>query len=556
MTTAPPAPDSEPALSADCIVVGAGFSGCYATHMLRRQGYTVKMIDAGSDFGGVWHSHRYPGALVDSPSPLYQLSLPEAWRGFHFRTKFPDQREMQAYFRHVADVLDLRCDALFRHVIVDARYDNGAGVWQLRSDRGLRATGRYVFFATGTTNKPYVPAFPGLERFRGQLVHTHDWPADLSLKEARRIALIGTGSTGTQVAQEIAKLDADVTVFTRTPNIAYPLRQETRTLADAERRKAVYGEVFPQAKAAGWPRYLINTPARPFREDTPARHREVWEAAWRKGGFAVFLENYPEVATDKAVNAAFYEFWKEKTGPRIRDPAKRAALVPDEQPVWFMARRPVLEDDYYEMMDRDNVTLVDLRRTPIKEFTADGIVTADGEGEAGETLREFDLVICATGYDSVTGSLHDMNVRDRHGVFLQDKWRDGIATHMGMMVPGLPNAFLLYGPQAPGPMTNGPTFIEVQVELLCRLLARAEGRGLAELEATEEAARRWRDKVYEGYRATLASEVDSWWVGTNVPGKRREPLTWFAGVPAWREACEESLRSWDDFEPARVDAKL
>ncbi|OAQ96485.1 hypothetical protein LLEC1_06094 [Akanthomyces lecanii] len=430
-------------VSADCIIVGAGFSGCYSMYMLRRQGYSAKMIDAGSDFGGVWHSHRYPGALTDSPPPLYQLSIPEVWQGFNFRSKFPDQREMQAYFQHVAEVLDLRRDAIFRHSITDTRYDNDTGLWHLRSDKGLRATGRYVFLATGTTNKAYIPRFPGLENFKGQLVHTHDWPEDLPLGEKRKIALIGQGSTGTQVAQEIAKLDADVTVFVRTPNIAYPLRQCKLTFGESERWKSLYRDYFREAKTSEFPTLSINTPASSFHEDTLAQHRENWELAWSSGGFDIVVGNYPEILADKTVNAAFYEFWKEKTLPRLTDPLKREILVPHEQPVWFMARRPVMEDDYYEMMDRDNVALVDLKQSPIKEFTENGIVTEEATSK-DTRLHEFDLVILATGYDSVTGSLCDMNIRDRHGTLLQDRWRtSGVRTHMGMMVPGLPNAFLL-----------------------------------------------------------------------------------------------------------------
>ncbi|KAJ4158230.1 uncharacterized protein LMH87_008763 [Akanthomyces muscarius] len=544
-------------VSADCIIVGAGFSGCYSMYMLRQQGYSAKMIDAGSDFGGVWHSHRYPGALVDSPPPLYQLSIPKVWQGFNFRLRFPDQREMQAYFQHVAEILDLRRDAIFRHSIVDTRYDGDTGLWHLRSDKGLRATGRYVFFATGTTNKAYIPEFPGLERFKGQVVHTHDWPDDLFLGGKKKIALIGQGSTGTQVAQEIAKLDADVTVFVRTPNTGYPLRQGTLTIGETERWKSLYHGYFPEAKSSGWATLSINTPARSFHEDALAQHRENWELAWRSGGFDVLVGNYPEIMADKTANAAFYEFWREKTLPRIKDPVKREILAPREQPVWFMARRPVMEADYYEMMDRDNVALVDLKQSPIREFTETGIITQETAGSKETRLHEFDLVIFATGYDSVTGSLYGMNIRDRHGALLQDRWRaGGVRTHLGMMVAGLPNAFLLYGPQAPGPLTNGPTFIELQVDMLCGLLARARADGRQVLEATAAAAERWREKLRAGYEVLLASEADSWWVGSNIPGKRREPLTWFSGVPAWREECEASLRSWDDFEPGKTAAKL
>ncbi|KAJ3497681.1 hypothetical protein NLG97_g1719 [Lecanicillium saksenae] len=554
MVAAAPSPDPME-VSADCIIVGAGFSGCYSLHKLRELGYSAKIIDSGSDYGGVWHSHKYPGALVDTPMPLYQFSLPQVWQGFQFRLKFPDQREMQSYFQHVAEVLDLRRDTIFKHSIIDARYDSQTGLWHLKSDRGLHATGRYVFFATGTTNKAYIPNFPGLERFKGQLVHTHDWPEDLFLGEKKKIALIGQGSTGTQVAQEIAKLDADVTVFVRTPNIAYPLRQGKLSIGETERFKTLYHAYFPLAKTTGWATLSSQPPLHEFREDSPEEHRENWELLWKSGSFDILLGNYLEIPADKTSNAAFYEFWKEKTLPRITNPKKREMLVPDEQPVWLMARRPVMEDDYYEMLDRDNVNLVDLRKSPIKEFTEKGIITEDA-AQGTQTLHEFDLVICATGYDSVTGSLYDMNIRDKRGTLLQEKWQDGISTHMGMMVPGMPNAFMLYGPQAPGPLSNGPIFIESQVEMLCDLLVKAKSEGRRNLEVTDKAAANWKKKLYEGYSLTLASQADSWWIGSNIPGKRREPLTWFGGIPAWLQECEASLASWDDFLPDPRTSKL
>lgn len=347
----------------------------------------------------------------------------------------------------------------------------------------------------------------------------------------------------------------------RTPNIGYSLRL---TIGETERWKSLYHGYFPAARSSGWATLSVNTPARSFRDDTPAQRRENWELAWASGGFDVLVGNYPEIVADKTANAAFYEFRREKTLPRVKDPEKRDILVPREQLVWFMARRPVMENDYYEMMDRDNVTLVDLKRSPIREFTQKGIITEETTAAGGRTetrlLHEFNLVILATGYDSVTGSLYDMNIRDRHRALLQDKWRrnaGGVRTHMGMMAPGLPNAFFLYGPQAPGPLTNGPTFIELQVELLCGLLARADTNGRRRvLEVTEVAAEGWRRKLRAGHEALLASEADSWWVGANVPGKQREPLMWFGGVPAWRETCGASLRSWDDFVPVETAARL
>ncbi len=194
------------------------------------------------------------------------------------------------------------------------------------------------------------------------------------------------------------------------------------------------------------------------------------------------------------------------------------------------------------MVDRPNVRLVNLKTIPIAEFTAAGIVTDDG------TLHALDVVVCATGYDALTGALHDMNIRDRHGVLLQDKWRDGVFTYLGMLVPDLPNAFILYGPQAPTSLANGPPFLELQVEFLARLLAKAEADGRAALiETTDAAAQDWRAQTRAAWEMLLARHCQTWWVGANVPGKTREPLIWFGGLEAWRRACDDALKDWTHF---------
>lgn len=542
-----------PEISADCIIVGGGFSGCYALHWLREQGYTAKLIDAGADFGGTWHFNKYPGARVDSEVPLYQLTPRKAWQGFTFTNKFPDQREMQAYFTRVGNVLDLRRDAVFQHYIVDCTYDDAASLWRLKSDKGLQATGRYVFFATGTTNKVYVPDFPGLDNYKGQIAHTRYWPDDVFLGEKKKIALIGQGSTGTQLLQEIAKLDAEVTVFVRTPAVAYPLRQKSMSMADYEKVMYDFHTNIPQAKQNLTAALSLNIPTTNYHTDTPEQRRAVWEQAFKNGSFGLLGSTYRETMMDDEASAGFYQFWREKACERIKDPAKRKILAPEEQPIHFMAKRPVFESDYFEMMDRDNVKIVDLKQCRLKEFTENGIVTAGGkEGEEKEMLREFDLVILATGYDSVTGSLKDMNIRDKNGILLQDKWKDGISTHMGLMVPGMPNAFMIYGPQAPGPLSNSPTFSELQVEMCTELMSKAEADGRERIEPTEEAAARWKEKLYQGFNVMNVSRGNSWWVGSNIPGKKREPLIWFGGVPAYREGCETSMKSWDDFEPEKA----
>ncbi|KAJ3460342.1 hypothetical protein MRS44_011209 [Fusarium solani] len=537
--------DSE--VVADIIIVGAGFGGCYALHELRNMGYTVKLLEAGSDFGGVWHFNKYPGARVDSDTPLYQLSLPQAWRGFSFRERFPGHQELRDYFMHIAEALDLRKDAIFNTRVIDARFNTESNGWVLRAENGLVAKSRYVVFATGTTNKPYIPSFPGIDKFSGKVIHPAAWPDNLDLK-GKKVGLVGQGASGLQILQDIAKEDCDVTVFVRNPPTALPMNQRSLSHEESEELKNSYEALFYHGKYRDDAGYSFNTPVGSFYHTTPEERRERYEELWSRGSYAFLLSMYPEHHYDKKSNAELYQFWVEKVRARISDPSKRDIMAPLEQFQWIGAKRPNLEMDYYETLDQPNVKLVSLKKSAIKEFVSDGIVTLT---EGVDEHHELDLVIVATGYDSVTGSLYEMNVTDKTGTKLKENWKDGIYTWLGMMAPGLPNAFMLYGPQAPSGLANGPPFLELQVEWLVNFLQKLEKEKATTVEVSSEAAVEYRQKNIDAYSHSLISETPSWWNGSNIPGKNKEPLFWVGGLQAWRQESLKGLEDWSRFVLAK-----
>lgn len=528
---------------ADFVIVGAGFGGCYALHQLRLQGYSAKIIEAGSDFGGVWHFNRYPGARVDSETPTYQLSLTEVSDGFNFSQRFPGHEELRSYFGHLSKTLDLRKDAIFNQRIISADYEAASKTWLLKSATGFTARCQYVVFASGTTNKAYIPDFPGLSNFKGQVIHPASWPENLDL-EGKSIGLVGQGASGLQILQELAKKDCNLSVFIRTPCTGVPMGQRNVCKEESEAMKNQYGAIFKHAKHHSRTGYAYNESMLSFHDATPEEREQLWETLWARGGFGFLTSNYWDYSIDKEANAALYQFWARKVRARVTDPAKREIVAPLEQTHWIGTKRPNLEMDYYEMIDRPNVKLVSLAKSPIKEFVRDGVVT---ETAGNEELHPLDLVIVATGYDSVTGSMFDMNIRSKDGQTLQEKWKDGIATHLGMMVPGMPNAFFLYGPQAPTSLANGPPFLELQVEFITKLLENAKRDKIASIEVSEAAAAAWRAATLQGFEMVLHSQTDSWWNGANVPGKNREPLLWFGGMHTWWDACEETLKDWASF---------
>ncbi|KAJ3544356.1 hypothetical protein NM208_g3097 [Fusarium decemcellulare] len=530
-------------LSADIIIVGGGFGGCYALYELRNMGYSVKLVEAGRDFGGVWHFNKYPGARVDSETPLYQLSLPQAWRSFTFRERFPGHEELRDYFTHMAGALDLYKDALFNTRVIDAKFDPETNGWIIRAENGLVAKCRYVVFATGTTNKPYIPNFPGINNFSGKIIHPAAWPDNLDLK-GKKVGLVGQGASGLQILQDIAKEDCNITVFVRNPPTALPMAQRELSREESEETKNSYEALFYHAKYRDQSGYSYSAPIDSFYKTTPEERRQKYEELWSRGTYAILVSNYPEHHYDKQSNAEVYQFWAEKTRARMNDPYKRDIMAPLEQFQWIGAKRPNLEMDYYEMIDQPNVKLVSLKQSAIKEFGPGGIVTS---AQGVDEHHELDVIIVATGYDSVTGSLYEMNVTGRDGTKLQEKWKDGIYTWLGMMAPGLPNAFMLYGPQAPSGLANGPPFLELQVEWLAKFLQKLEEEKATTVEVSSQAAADYRQKNIDAYSHSLMSEVASWWNGSNIPGKNKEPLFWVAGMQAWRQEGLKGLEDWSRF---------
>ncbi|KAM5349243.1 hypothetical protein ACJ41O_005750 [Fusarium nematophilum] len=528
---------------ADIIIVGGGFGGCFALHELRTAGYSVKLLEAGRDFGGVWHFNRYPGARVDSETPLYQLSLPQAWRSFTFRERFPDHVELRDYFAHMADALDLRKDAIFSSRVIESNFDSESNTWALRTEDGLTTKSRYVIFATGTTNKPYIPKFPGLDSYSGQVIHPAAWPKDFDVK-GKKVGIVGQGASGLQILQELAKEDCDLTVFVRNPPTALPMAQRKLSDEESEQMKNSYDALFTQAKYHHSSGYGYNSFNESYYKTSPEQRRAHYQDLWSRGTYAILTSNYPEHHYDKASNAEIYQFWAEKVRARITDPVKRDIMAPLDQFQWIGTKRPNLEIDYYERIDQPNVKLVNLKKTPIKEFVQSGIVT---EGQGTTDVYDLDLVIVATGYDSVTGSLYEMNIADRSGTKLQQKWKNGIYTYLGMMIPEVPNAFMLYGPQAPSGLANGPPFLELQVEWLVKFFKKLEEENAKQVEVSVDAAADYRKKNLDAYSQSLMQETPSWWNGSNIPGKNKEPLFWVGGMQYWRQEGLKGLEDWSRF---------
>ncbi|KAK5405210.1 hypothetical protein LTR06_008905 [Exophiala xenobiotica] len=483
----------------EALIIGGGFGGTYALHNFRKNGIQAKLVEAGADFGGVWHWNRYPGARVDSEFPFYQLSIPEVYKTFDFSERFPSDAELH----------------------------------------GRTITCKYLVLCTGSSYKKNYPAFPGLKDYAGTLVHSAAYPeAGIDVK-GKKVAVIGNGSTGVQIIQELAKQDCSLTAYIRTPIMALPMHQRTITNREQESLKSFYHILLKAGRACktGFP---YGGPAKSFSETNDQEREAMFEELWARGGFSFFLSNFLEFIVDKDVNKCIYNFWAKKTRARVRDPQKRDIVAPSEQEHLFGVKRPSLEQDYYESIDRPNVELVNLKKTPIHKITEHGIMT--------DKLRAFDIIVLATGYDAMTGSLMDLQIKDKEGKPLREKWKDGVQTYLGMMIDGMPNMFMVYSPQAPTALSNGPPVIEVQVDWAVRAMQKMKSEKIKTIEPRTDFAVKWRKDIQDMNAKTLYPLENSWYMGANIPGKVREQLMYIGGVDAYDAAISSALDSFEGFD--------
>lgn len=389
-------PNMGSVVNCDVLIVGAGFSGMYGLHRLRNLGLNVKVFEAGADFGGVWHWNRYPGARVDSEWPYYQLSLPEVWRDWNFTQRFPDHNEIRSYFLHADKVLDLRKDIEFEARVNSCVWNENTGRWTVSTEANHVATCKHLFLCTGLLHRRHYPDFPGIERYQGVIHHSGFWPEGLDVT-GKKVAVIGAGATAIQIVQELAKVAAKLDNYLRRPSLCLPMAQRSITEAEQDGLKPYYGTLFEQGRksAGGYPRY---PPEASIYDVSDEERERYYEHLWKAGSFGFGASNYKEIWFDLKANRMAYDFWAKKTRARISDPRKRDLVAPLEPPYPILTKRCPLEQDYYEMLDRENVELINLNATPIKTFTEKGILTEDG------VEREYDFVVLATGFESFTGS--------------------------------------------------------------------------------------------------------------------------------------------------------
>ena len=522
----------------DVVVVGAGFAGLYMLYRLRSLGFSVRVYEAGSGVGGTWFWNRYPGARCDVESMEYSYSFSdELQKEWEWTERYAPQHEILKYLNHVADRFDLRRDVQLGTRVLSAAFDETSNRWTIKTDQSGLITSKFCIMATGCLSAAKTPDIPGLEEFQGHWYHTGQWPAEEFAFSSETVGVIGTGSSGIQAIPVIAKQAAHLFVFQRTPNFSVPaqngpisseVKQEWRLKASELRNRARnthFGLLVEEGKKSAL-------------EVLPAEREREYERRWMRGGLG-FAGAFADIFINKGANNTAAEFVRGKIRGVVRDPVVAEMLLPKNYPLG--TKRLCVDTAYYETFNRDNVTLVDLRSTPIRRITAAGLQTEDKE-------YQLDSIVFATGFDAFTGALCNIEIHGRNGCTLKQKWSSGPRTYLGLAVAGFPNLFVVTGPGSPSVLSNMIPSIEQHVDWIADFLVYLRQHQYGEFEATTDAEYAWVTHVNALADSTLFPLADSWYVGANILGKPRVFMPYIGGVKPYRQKCDAvAARGYEGF---------
>ena len=528
-------PDNSPetaALDYDVIIIGAGLSGMYQLYRLRELGLSARVFEAGTGVGGTWYWNRYPGARCDIQTIDYSYTFdPELDRAWTWSEKYATQPEILRYLGFVADRYDLRRDIRFGTKVTQATWDDATSRWLISTNNGANVSCRYYIMATGCLSSPKPPEIDGVKDFKGEIYFTGRWPHQGVDLKGKRVAVIGTGSSGIQSIPLIAEQAAQLTVFQRTPNFALPagngpVPDDRKAFFESDRaayreqaRWSMAGVPYPQQTVVSW-------------QLSDAERRERFEKAWAAGDLVHILSQlWADQAVDVDGNKVVADLIREKIGAVVKDPEIAAALAPHDHP--FGAKRPCLDTNYYATYNRPNVTLVNLRQEPIKAITASGIST-------DKRSFDVDVIVFATGFDAMTGAIMAVHpISGRGGKSLSDVWAHGPQTYLGVTVAGFPNLFMITGPGSPSVLSNMAVSIEQHVDWVVERIAALRDAGFTTMEATDTAQAGWERHMADCATLTLHRLANTWYTGANVPGKPQGVMPYTGGVGPYRSICNE-----------------
>jgi cation diffusion facilitator CzcD-associated flavoprotein CzcO len=516
---------------ADLVIVGAGILGIYQLYRAIQGGYSAQLLEQGGGVGGTWYWNRYPGCRFDSESYTYgYLFSEELWQEWDWSEEFAPQPETERYLNYVVDKFDLRRHIRLNSQVTSAGWDEASASWTTGTQDGFEIRSRYLIAATGVLSVPQYPDVPGREDFRGESYHPVRWPREPVDFRGKRVAVVGTGSTGVQIGPAIAGEVESLVMYQRSATWATPLNNHPISAEQQAYLKASYAPIKAELDASVGG-FLHKPSGKKWAEDSPEERKAFFEDAWNSPGFAKISTNYEDLALNREANADWCAFMADKIRGIVKDPVTADKLIPGDH--LYIGLRPPYVTGYYEMYNQPNVELVSLRETPIVKVTETGIETSDG-------LREFDIIVWATGFDFGTGAMLRMGIVGAGGLTLRDYWADGPLTYLGIMTHGFPNLFFPGGPH--GAAGNNPRYGGLQVDFTQDLIDYATQHGRHRIEVPKEAERAWMEMIAQ-FLAYSPFEQRGQYYGGNTPGKPKAFLLNPGGRPKLDEFMARAIES-------------
>lgn len=521
----------------DALILGGGFGGMHMLHKLRDMGLSVVALEAGDSVGGAWYWNRYPGARCDVESLVYCYTfspiVDEEWK---WSERYATQPEILRYMNFVCDRLDLRKDIRFKSRLVQAKFDETTELWTFKTENGDTYRARDFISSAGPISAPIWPDIPHRDTFKGEVYHTALWPNEEPDFTGKRVAVIGTGSSGTQLIPIVAKQAEQLTVFVRTAG--FFANANHRDLTDDDYKwwnenKERVRTRLKTSEIVGSGDLMMNeemlgTRHKPGSDFTKEERKQVLEDRWQFGG-ATMPRAFLDIMTNIELNEEVGDFLREKIVSIIDDPETAEVLTPRN--LYFGTKRICVGNQFYETFNRPNVSAMAVKKTPIERFTEKGLVI-DGKE------HEFDVVICASGFDALTGALTVIDIQGVDGKNIKDTWAQGSSTYLGIGVADFPNLYMIGGPGSPSVLVNVVMANEHQVGWISDLIKYKRDNGYTRVDVQPAAQDKWAQTVQDVIKGTVFTSADSWYTGANVPGKPKQILAFAGGIIEYTNACD------------------
>ena len=515
----------------DTIIIGAGFSGLYQLHKCRDQlSLKTLVIEEGKEVGGTWYWNKYPGSRCDTESHIYCYTFSEEiYKNWKWKERYPKQKEILSYLKYVVKKLKLRKNIIFNNKVISAEYLDKKKIWKLKTDKKKVFLCKYLISAVGSLSAANVPNIKGIKNFKGEWYHSGRWPDKKINFKNQKIAQIGTGSSGIQIAPVVAKSAKSLVVFQRTPNYSVPARNRKLTKTFIKNTKKKYFQIKNLlTKTPGG--HAFHFSKKSIFEFNKSQRLDILDNAWLNGGLS-FRACFSDITKKLNANKIVSNYIKEKIINIVKDKEVAKQLTDFEHP--FTSKRPTLNTDYFEIFNRKNVRLINLKKNPIIKITKNGIKTKNEE-------LKFDKIIFATGYDALSGPILSLNLIGKKNIKLKNYWKNGPKTYLGLMIPNFPNFFIISGPGSPSVLTNVPAQIQQHVEWISDFIKYLEKIKSISVEPESKEAKNWVKKITSlASKSLFMKAKNSWYKGDNIPGKPKIFIPYPAGLPQYREICNK-----------------